>query len=92
MITLDTSNTINGMDLAEADFLMTLELDSFFSQEVREKGKVAVNGDEMAYIRDDGKLAKQFYDIVSKYQFRQCLYISYLISLLCYLILRNPSN
>ena len=66
-ITLDTSNTINGMDLTEADFLMTLELDSFFSQEMREKGKVAVDGNEIAYIRDEGQLAKQFYGIVSKY-------------------------
>ena len=34
---------------------------------MREKGKVALNGDEIIYIRDEGSLANRFYNVVAKY-------------------------
>jgi RNA processing factor Prp31 len=66
-ITLDTSYTINGMSLLEADEKMCEELGEFFTEEMKERGNVALNGDNVVYIRDNGYVSDNFYNLVKKY-------------------------
>jgi hypothetical protein len=66
-IKIDLSNTLNGMEIENAENKMIEELEEFFTEEMREKGKVALNGDEIIYIRDEGSLANRFYNVVAKY-------------------------
>jgi RNA processing factor Prp31 len=66
-ITLDTSYTINGMSLLEADEKMCEELGEFFTEEMKERGNVALNGDNVVYIRDNGYVSDNFYNVVKKY-------------------------
>ena len=66
-ITLDTSYTINGMSLIEADEKMCEELGEFFTEEMKERGNVALNGDNIVYIRDNGYVSDNFYNVVKKY-------------------------
>ena len=65
-IKIDLSNTLNGMEIENAENKMIEELEEFFTEEMREKGKVALNGDEIIYIRDEGSLANRFYNVVAK--------------------------
>lgn len=66
-IKIDFSKTLNNMEIEEAENKMIEELESFFTEEMREKGKVALNGDEIVYIRDEGSLSSRFYNTVNKY-------------------------
>ena len=66
-IKMDISKTINGMSIEEADDIMFSEIGEFFTEDMREKGKVALNGNHTAYIRDNGLIAHKFYEVVSKY-------------------------
>jgi RNA processing factor Prp31 len=66
-IEIDFSKTLNNMSIEDAENKMIEELGEFFTEEMREKGKVALNGDEIVYIRDEGSLSNKFYNTVNKY-------------------------
>lgn len=66
-IKIDFSNTLNGMKVEEAGDKMIEELDEFFTEEMKEKGKVALNQDEIIYLRDEGSLSNKFYNVINKY-------------------------
>ena len=66
-IKIDFSNTLNGMKVEEAGNKMIEELDEFFTEEMKEKGKVALNQDEIIYLRDEGSLSNKFYNVINKY-------------------------
>jgi len=66
-IKIDFSDTLNGMKVEEAGDKMIEELDEFFTEEMKEEGKVALNQDEIIYLRDEGYLSNKFYNVINKY-------------------------
>ena len=66
-IEIDFSNTLNGMKVEDAEDKMIEELNEFFTEEMKEEGKVALNEDEIIYLRDEGSLSNKFYNVINKY-------------------------
>ena len=66
-IKIDFSNTLNGMKVEDAEDKMIEELNEFFTEEMKEEGKVALNEDEIIYLRDEGSLSNKFYNVINKY-------------------------
>ena len=61
-IEIDFSNTLNGMKVEDAEDKMIEELNEFFTEEMKEEGKVALNEDEIIYLRDEGSLSNKFFE------------------------------